>query len=397
MPQLASFKECTGCGACYNMCPHSAIAMVPDSKGFIVPTIDYNMCVECKLCERACPIVSNVDVKNQPNDEAYAFWDNKTRTQSSSGGAFSAIAQWILNKKGVVFGASWSDGVDCVHTKCEVETDLHMLQGSKYLQSDIKKTYMQAKAALKEGRYVLFTGTPCQIAGLKTFLLKPYEKLVTVDIVCHGVPSNILFKTYITKLIEEYPKYKDAKGFGFRQLNGWGIAPSIELPKSKKSMLTGVKNIYMAAFNNASIFRDSCYDCHFNGLKRTGDITIADFWGIGEGKTPFKHNISKGVSLLLINSDKGRIICNELDNCFIEKRELTEAMNRNHNLIYSSKRPVNRDEVIDSFLNPKMTLKMIDNKFHLTDNTFKGKVLDILIKTNMFWPIKAMFNKLKTI
>ncbi len=397
MPKLATVKECTGCGACYNICPHSAIAMKPDSQGFIVPFVERTNCVECKLCERACPIVNAINIKNPPIAEAYAFWDKRTRTLSSSGGAFSSIARWVLNKDGVVFGASWYNGFDCVHTQCESESELHILRGSKYLQSDILKTFAQAREFLRSGRFVLFSGTPCQIAGLKTFLLKPYEKLITVDIVCHGVPSGKLFRTYIDKLIKEYPEYKYANGFGFRKLNGWGIAPSIKFPKSKESMLTGVKNIYMDAFNKASIFRDSCYNCHFNGLSRTGDITIADFWGIGESKTPFKHNVSKGVSLLLINSDKGKTICNELTNCFIAKRDIQEALNRNHNLTHSSKKSENRDEIIDSFMNPQMTLKMIDDKFHLSNKTIKGRVIDILVKTNLFWSMKAVFNKLKTI
>ena len=217
MPTLAIQKDCTGCSACYNICPKNAINITPNKEGFIMPEVDYTKCVECKLCEKACPIVNNINLKYPEVDEAYAFWDNETRTKSSSGGAFSAIARWILNKGGVVFGAVWSeDGFHCKHIACTNAEDLKYLRGSKYLQSDIKRTFCEAREALQNGRYVLFTGTPCQIAGLRSFLLKPYERLVTVDIVCHGVPSNELFCNYINKLKTEYPKYNTATGFVFR-------------------------------------------------------------------------------------------------------------------------------------------------------------------------------------
>lgn len=397
MPILAKPQNCTGCAACGNICPHDAIMMTQDNDGFIMPVINPGKCVECKLCEKACPIVNGKYLKNPEVKEAYAFWDNNTRTESSSGGAFSAIADWIRKRDGVVFGAAWHDSFQCCHIGIEEGKDFAMLRGSKYLQSDVRKTFAEAREKLKEGKYVLFTGTPCQIAGLRSFLIKSYEKLITIDIVCHGVPSNILFSNYIKKLKSEYPQYSSADGFEFRNLRGWGIAPTPKKGNCRMKPLTGVANLYMAAFDKGAIFRESCYDCQFNGLSRVGDITIADFWGIGAFGKPFKHDVSKGVSLVLVNSKSGREILENLKNCFIEKRELQEAVKLNHNLVASTDKPPYRNELIKSFNNPEITLRDINTRFNLKGTGMKDNIKDLLISTGVFWIVKSIVNKLRSI
>ena len=397
MPNLATPQTCTGCSACANICPHNAISVKPDKSGFLMPRIDPEKCVECKLCEKACPIVNNVNLKHPEVSHVYAFWDNETRTKSSSGGAFSAIARWVRERGGVVFGAAWQDDFNCSHIACDDTDDISALRGSKYLQSNIKKTYLEARARLKEGKYVLFTGTPCQIAGLRSFLIKPYENLITVDIVCHGVPSNSLFKKYIEKLKQEFKKYASADGFEFRYLKGWGITPSLTKSGHRIIQLSGIPNLYMYAFDKGATFRESCYDCHFNGLSRVGDITIADFWGIGTQGDPFKHDVSKGVSLILANSDKGKSILEDLKDCFIEKRELREATRLNHNLIGSSKRPLNRDDIIAAFNNPNLSLSEINSKFSLVDRGLKSRLKNFLISSGIYWSVKSIINKLRKI
>jgi len=362
-----------------------------------MPEVNEKKCVECKLCEKACPIVNGVNLKHPEVTDVYAFWDNKTRTESSSGGAFSAIAGWVLDRGGVVFGAVWRNGFKCAHISCESWDKLPALRGSKYLQSDIEQTFVEARQALRNGRYVLFTGTPCQIAGLRSFLIKPYEKLVTVDIVCHGVPSNALFINYIDKLKSGYSKYASATGFEFRNRRGWGIAPSATGENCRLGTLVGVPNLYMSAFEKAAIFRESCYDCHFNGLARVGDITIADFWGIGASGKPFRHDVTKGVSLILINSDSGKAIVENLTDCFIEKRDLNEATKLNHNLVGSSKRPSYRNELIESFNNPELSLEKINNQYSLVSTGLKNRLRDTLIKTGLFWPIKSAINKIRSL
>lgn len=397
MPVLATKETCTGCSACANICPHDAICVSPDPSGFLMPEVNEKKCVECKLCEKACPIVNGVNLKHPEVTDVYAFWDNKTRTESSSGGAFSAIAGWVLDRGGVVFGAVWRNGFKCAHISCESWDKLPALRGSKYLQSDIEQTFVEARQALRNGRYVLFTGTPCQIAGLRSFLIKPYEKLVTVDIVCHGVPSNALFINYIDKLKSGYSKYASATGFEFRNRRGWSYAPSATGENCRLGTLVGVPNLYMSAFEKAAIFRESCYDCHFNGLARVGDITIADFWGIGASGKPFRHDVTKGVSLILINSDSGKAIVENLTDCFIEKRDLNEATKLNHNLVGSSKRPSYRNELIESFNNPELSLEKINNQYSLVSTGLKNRLRDTLIKTGLFWPIKSAINKIRSL
>ena len=397
MPQLASKETCTGCAACGNICPHDAITLRPNEEGFLQPSVNPEKCVECKLCEKACPIVNGKDLKHPEVTQVYALWDNRTRTESSSGGAFSAFARGVLDKGGVVFGAAWTDEFTCGHIECTSAEELSRLRGSKYVQSDINNTFKAAKAALTEGKPVLFTGTPCQIAGLRSFLLKPYPNLLTIDIVCHGVPSNVLFKNYISKLKAEYPQYREATGFSFRNLKGWGLQPGVLLQDKSMKHLSGIPNLYMHGFNRGMIFRESCYDCHFNGLSRVGDLTIADFWGLGRQGTPFGHNQTQGVSLVLANSEAGRQALGELKDCFIEPRAVEEAIPYNHNLVASTKLSPDREALIAAFNNPELTLKEISNSFHLTNKTLKGRIKSLLKKSGLFWPVKSLIEKIRAL
>lgn len=397
MPHLASAQTCTGCSACFNICPKKAISMIPNTKGFLMPNVDGNKCVECKLCEKVCPIINGKNLKNPETEKVYAFWDNKTRTQSSSGGAFSAIARWIFDRDGIVFGAAWINGFECGHIACNSMNELHRLRGSKYVQSDIRKTYVEARNILTEGQYVLFSGTPCQIGGLKSYLGKTFEKLITVEIVCHGVPSNYLFNNYIKKLKKENKSFKNASSFEFRRLNNWGFSPTLILSNHRQKLLTGVENLYMKAFEKAAIFRESCYDCRFNGLKRVSDITIADFWGIGKQDIPFHHDVSQGVSLVMANTLLGKEIINNLKDCFIEERPMKEATNSNHNILSSSLRHPLRDSIIDSFNSPKTTLAEINGKYQLIGSGIVSKLLTLLVKLHLFWPIKSIINKIRSL
>lgn len=395
MPTLATTESCTGCAACGTICPRSAIAMRERSDGFLMPRVDPAKCIECKLCERVCPVIKGQGeaLKHPTPERAYALWSHPDRILSSSGGAFSAVARVILARGGVVYGASWQNGFDCRHVSIERVEDLPLLRGSKYLQSAIDDSYAGAKEYLEQGRWVLFTGTPCQVAGLRSFLRRPYDKLVCMDIVCHGVPSNLLFKKYVEKLRREYPKYGACDGFSFRNARAWGYAPRASVRDSWLP-LCGIHDIYMKAFDKALIFRESCYDCRFNGLSRVGDLTVADFWGVGRCGVPFRHDVTKGVSLVLPNSPKGVDLLSELKDVFMEQRPVGEAVPYNNNLVNSSPRNPLRESVIADFLDPDIPLSRIDNKYCLVGRSASARVKGLLIRMGLFYPLKSLYNKI---
>lgn len=395
MPILANTDNCTGCCSCLNACSKNAIKMKEDYEGFLMPEVDSSKCIECGACVKACPVISDMPNDNEQIDsfpKVYALWSYADREKSSSGGAFSALARWTFEKGGVVFGSVIDNDFNCYHTVAESMDELVPLRGSKYIQSYIGDCYNKAKVFLKQGRYVLFTGTPCQIAGLKCFLKKNYGNLIAVDLVCHGVPSNAVFKAYLDKLRRHNSTFDNAKGFQFRRLDGWGIESSIDL-EGKRKIVLGLDNLYMEAFLKCAIFRKSCYQCRYAMIPRIGDITIADFWGIGKHGRKFQHHTKKGLSLVLVNSELGYRIIGQLTNCFIEERDISEATAENPNVYKSTDTNEIRKVVINEFLNSDSSLLDIEKKCHLIDNSLKGMVKRFAIKTRLFSVINYFLNK----
>ena len=391
--KLASIEKCTGCSACANACPHKAITMLPNAEGFVIPIADVEKCVECHLCERACPIINVRKNDNNTNPGAFALWSQKDRTTSSSGGAFSAFARLIISKGGVVFGAALDKDMTCRHVEVDSINDLEKLRGSKYVQSFIGTAFESVRRKLREGRYVLFCGTPCQIAGLKSFLRKDYDNLLLLDLACHGVPSNKVFKAYLYKISTRFAGQVD--GFEFRRRNGWGFAPSISLG-GKLIPIYGTDAIYMSAFDKNAIFRKSCYTCPYAQIPRMGDCSLADFWGIGRYGKPFTHDVMKGVSLVLTNNSKGQSYLEQLKDVFVEERDLSEALVENHNIQHSSECFPLRDEVIKAFLNNNISLKEIDERFHLRDRSLKSVVKEYASRYHVFDIVKSVYNKWRT-
>lgn len=377
MPHLASLENCTGCAACYNKCPKHIISMEMDKEGFLFPVVDDKLCVECGACEKACPVVAPLINHNKVNPKTYAIWSDLDRTRSSSGGAFSALSRYVLSLNGVVFGAEFTDNFECSHKAVDSIEALDSLRGSKYVQSDINDSYAQAKELLKQDRWVLFSGTPCQIAGLYGYLQYDYPKLITTELVCHGVPSSKLLKSYIDRLAIK--KRGNIKKISFRKSDGWEMRTSIQIGENTE-ILYGIDNLYMEAFNKSALFRKSCYNCPYAKIPRLADCTIGDFWGIGKYGIPFKHNNSKGVSLLLINNDKGKMLFSHLENCFIEERTIEEASVINHNLKSPSKLCSNRDVIISSFLNQEMSLTDIERRFNIVDRSLKNTLKILLLR-----------------
>lgn len=325
---LISKNECSGCHACFNICPKNCISMETDKDGFLQPKINNAECIECSLCRKVCPII-NQHEKN-PIGTAYACInkDKIIREESSSGGIFTLIAEWILKKDGVVFGAAFDRFFNVRHIAVTDIRDLSLLRGSKYVQSTIGTTYSEAKLLLEQGKYVLFTGTPCQIAGLNSYLRKDYDNLMTLDIICHGVPSPKVWKNYIEYLKKKFSS-NVRKCFFRNKETGWKqFSVSMEFENDARYNQIFQKDLYMQSFLRNLCLRESCYNCHSKGLERESDITLGDYWGIENiHKEMFDD---KGVSLVIVNSNKGQKIFDEIsDKMTITKTNLKEAVQYN--------------------------------------------------------------------
>ena len=276
--------DCCGCHACAQICPQHCITMQPDAEGFLYPQIDETACIHCNLCEKVCPILQSLEEPKDKTPAAYAAInkDDDIRRQSSSGGVFTLLAEYILAQGGVVFGAAMADDQRSVrHIAVETPEDLAALRGSKYLQSTIGNTYGEAKQALQAGRKVLFTGTPCQIEGLKSFLQgREYPNLYCMDVICHGVPSPLAWQTYVSE--QETRAGVPARRTFFRHKKyGWKtFALLLEFSNNKAYECVLSKDAFMQAFLQNACLRPSCHACHFKKLNRVSDITVADYWGV---------------------------------------------------------------------------------------------------------------------
>lgn len=340
--------------ACVNTCPKGCITMVDAGEGFCIPQINREDCSECGACMRACHRI-------EPSMQYYtplhtlACWtkNDSDRKKSSSGGAFSVLARKVLDMGGVVFGATMDRNLQVKHISIDKVEDIYLLQGSKYVQSYLGDTYLNVRKHLKEGRQVLFTGTPCQVGGLLTFLRKKYDNLITCDMVCHGVPSQRAFNAFC----ERTHLSGTCDGIGFRFTEGWGFQLSRELvapTKAGDSNSTCVKRKpvcpskawYMRAFNKSLMFNEACYTCAYTTPQRVSDFTMADYWGLGT-KTPFNHPTYRGVSMLLVNNKIAWGMLQNYSDLFYEERTLEEAIEGNHNLSHCSPRPAGRDTFIE--------------------------------------------------
>ncbi len=324
--KLVDEKICTGCGACYNICPKKAISMQPNDEGFLYPVINNDECVDCGLCLKSCAAY-NPQYKNSKEPECYAVWANdEIRMKSSSGGAFTLLANYVLDKGGYVCGAAWDKNFNVEHVIVHNKEDLDKLRYSKYVQSNTKKTFTELKKYLDSGKYVLFTGTPCQVAGFNKYLGKKYENLLTADIVCHGVPSQKIWQDFL----KELPYKNKIKSVNFRpKKDGWGVFKLTFYLNDGSEVKLERNNAYFAGFERALFYRKSCGTCPFNHMPRQGDITLADFWGIEFYDKPLRH--PKGTSCVMINSKKGEIIFKEISRNaqLVKKKNIEESTKYN--------------------------------------------------------------------
>ena len=301
--------DCTGCEACVQICKKSAIRMQQKSDGFMYPVIDNEKCVDCGLCTKICP--ANTEISNSNTQIPYLAYNLniEDRLDSSSGGIFSVIARHVLQQGGIVYGAAYDKSLTVQHISIDNISDLQKIRGSKYVQSVIGESFIKCKQNLLEGKLVYFTGTPCQIAGLKTYLQHDYDNLITSDLICHGIPSGHLFKEYISFLeskhnikIHNY-KFRSKKRYG----QGYDLEIITEVNHKKSShFLCAEAEPFFYGFWKNLILRESCYRCKYSRIERVSDITLADFW---TAKKFFpKIKTSNGLSLILANSEVGKHI-----------------------------------------------------------------------------------------
>lgn len=340
-------QDCCGCAACVQRCPKQCITLHEDNEGFLYPQVDESLCIDCGLCEKVCPVINQADERTPLGVYAVKNPNESVRMQSSSGGVFTMLAEHIIDEGGVVFGACFDERWEVVHSYVETKEALAKFRGSKYVQSKIGSTYQQAEGFLKSGRKVLFSGTPCQIAGLKKYLRKEYDNLLAVDFICHGVPSPGVFRTYLQEEINKtFARQGDGKnsvlhpciplvtesdgldGHGmaiesiaFRdKRNGWkkygfALALSKASAAGEKNTVSLSykplnKNLFLRGFLANLYLRPSCYACKVRDFRSGSDVTLADFWGISRLNKELDDD--KGVSMLIVNTPKGADYSKEL-------------------------------------------------------------------------------------
>ena len=385
MINIIDKKNCCGCNACVQHCPKSCITMQEDEEGFLYPIVDQEVCIDCGLCEKMCPVLNQgeerkplqVYAANNPNEEI--------RMQSSSGGVFTLLAETIIQEGGVVFGARFNDDWEVIHDYTETQEGLAVFRGSKYVQSRIGDSYCQVEQFLKKGRKVMFSGTPCQIAGLNLFLRKEYNNLLTVDFICHGVPSPGVWKSYLEELIALQGNRKnsvlshskpiilnsirDISRIEFRNKRlGWkkfSFALTLSVPDghgTKNTVLLSEpynENIFMKGFLADLYLRPSCYACPAKCLKSGSDITIGDYWGIQNVMPEIDDD--KGICCLMVNTDKGKQLLSSKEWIEYRKSDYSTVIKYNMACIVSVAPNLKRNLFFDKYQRTNSLIRLIDN------------------------------------
>lgn len=347
MDKLCKKELCTGCTACAAVCPKGCITMAADENGFRYPVVDEAACVECGLCAKVCPVLADRKPDHMPKAYAAFSGDTQMRMASSSGGVFTELARCILSQDGTVFGAVYDEHFRVVHACAEDETALARMRGAKYAQSDLDGIFANVKARLDAGQQVLFSGTPCQVGGLLSFLRKPYENLTTVDFVCHSVPSPMAWAEYLKTLGD------DVRSVNLRAKDrGWsryGYCHRIETADDTQLIPNG-ESLHMKLFVGGYTTRPSCTDCHFKGYARRSDLTIGDFWGIWDSHPDMDDD--RGTSVVLVQSERGRKIFEQIaSKLTVLEVPLEDASRQNPAMLISSKPAADREAVLTRIRN----------------------------------------------
>lgn len=353
MITICDNRLCTGCGACFQACPKQCITMKANSEGFLYPDIDQKHCIDCKKCQTACAAL-NPYKKDDFISSTFAVQskDENLLSKSSSGAAAGEIARYVFNKGGVIYGCAFDKDMVAKHIRIDSFDSINLLCGSKYVQSTTDICYIQVKEDLHKGLNVAFFGTPCQIDGLKSFLVgsnckKFMFNLLTIEIICHGVPSPKLFSSYI-RWKEQFLNEKVTQySFRGKSKYGWNTAYILT---TRTRTITSLSTLdpYYNDFMQAKNYRGSCYYCRYANPQRIADLTIGDYWGILQAHSEWKNEMKKGVSVLIVNSNHGMTVWNTIKDQFIWNESTFEkAAARNGNLIHPVAIPTDRKHYYD--------------------------------------------------
>lgn len=333
-----NYENCTGCGACVQRCPKQCISWTTKEFDFRYPRIDEASCINCGLCEKVCPIDKELKAPTAQKTYAAVHKDSAVLEKSTSGGAFTALADTIFSRGGVVYGAAMLNGMQVKHIRTEDKISFADLRSSKYLQSDTGTTYQMVEQDLKQGKVVLYSGTPCQIDGLKCFLRKEYENLYTADIVCHGVGSQAYFDKYMEFAKERYGKIK-ALRFRAKEYAGWSCGGGVVVVgtsnSEKKIPYRDFDNYYYSYFLSGDIYRKCCYSCKYANTKRVGDFSLGDYWGVEALNLPLQTE--NGCSLLLVNNQHAMQLLDEIESLDRVETTVEQAAHCNKQLNAPSK------------------------------------------------------------
>lgn len=385
-------EECCGCNACKQICPKKCISMEYDKEGFLYPKVDESKCIKCNRCIKVCPMINNYVNQYKPKTIVAKAKNEDIRRNSSSGGVFSIISEKILDENGVIFGATLNSQFDVEHISIKNKDELKLIRGSKYIQSNINDNFINAKKYLTDGRQVLFSGTPCQIAGLKKYLGKDYDNLICIDIFCHGVPSKEVFSKYIEYLECQYES--KVKNIEFRNKDkGWNnYSLKITFVNEQIYRKSNKEDPYLQGFIRGLYLRPACYNCKHKGFNSGSDISLGDMWGSKNLFPRWEDN--KGISVIACNTLNGETLINNVSDKLETNSVTLEEIYKGNKAIYdcaryNSNRPKlfselkatdNIVEIINRYMvveknNSKKTiilLKKIKNKIYLINRYIKG-------------------------
>lgn len=395
-------KKCCGCEACAQACPKKAVCMKEDGDGFRYPVVDSELCIDCGLCRKVCQYIEHVE-KNTQEQRAFGGHvnDEKILNESTSGGAFSAIVEGFCDENYVIFGAE-SKGLDVFHSYITEKKDLAKFRRSKYSQSVIGCAYSEAEKFLKTGKKVLFSGTPCQIAGLKAFLRgKEYSNLLTVEVICEGVPSPLFVRKLDEKIRKSKKTYITGIDYRYKDSNKWDYqVMNISYKSLDNSACGAIKtdrwfNPFWSIWLNHLMSRPSCYGCLYTTSKRVADISLGDLWGV-HLYCPDLYNSNKGASLIIANTEQGKMLAEKVLKENFSGRELdfmqalkyqgpmrkSIAENPDRDKFMEDVRIMDYDSLCKKWAKPS-SLKLLISKYIYGTNSQKVR----------WWKIKGMFKR----